>query len=220
MQTKKRKGKMVFKSIIGAVCTCLAAVSFNATAIPTQVITFNGTAAEGMSATASGTTYTEAGYSLAISDAGPAFFIDNNDTSFPGLIAFDDDVLEFNSLELAAFIMTKDDGGLFDLFSVETGSLGRDAFDDGSFLFTGIFGAGGTITQTVLGIGSGVTTNLFTGFVGLSSLSVTSNDGFFPVMDNITVAAVSQAVPEPSLFALMFIGLFGMGVLRRRNRNH
>jgi len=197
--------------LLGAVFAC--AISYGFTANASTVITFNGTAGENSSESVAGTTYMEAGYSLVFNNSG-AFFIDNNFTSFPGLIDFDDDVLEFNETS-ASFVMTKDDGGLFDLFSVDTGSLGRDEFDDGNFVFTGIFGTGGTITQTVLGVAPGVTTNLFTGFVGLSSLVVTSNDGAFPVMDNITVDV--SAVPVPAAVWLFGSGLLGLiGIARRK----
>ena len=202
--------------LLGAVCACTMSYGFtaNANTIPTQVITFNGTASEGSTSTATGTTYMEVGYSLVIGNAGAAYFVDNNTSGFPGVIDFDDDVLEFNDPTLSSFSMTKDDGELFDLISVETGSLGRDVNDDGSFVFTGIFGSGGTVTQTILGVAPGVTTNLFTGFVGLSSLVVTSNDGHFPVMDNISVAS---AVPIPAALWLFGSGLLGLiGIARRK----
>ena len=188
-----------------------------ATSVGATTITFNGTAPEGAEVSNANTTHSEAGYSLVISSpAGGSFFIDNSHPSFPALATFDDDVLEFNVTNVS-FVMTKDGGGLFDLASVITGSLGRDAADDGNFIFTGTFGGGGTISQTVLGLGFGVlpATTIFSGFTNLASLEVTSTDGQFPVMDNLVVTA---AAPEPSNALLLGLGLAGVAALKRRSR--
>ena len=182
-----------------------------------SVITFNGTAVVGHPTYAGGTTHTEAGYTVAIS--GDTYFIDNNDTSnFPGIGSFDDDVLEFNELTGESITITRDGGGLFDLSSVVTGNLGRGSYDDGNFIFTGTFGVGGTISQTVLGL---ATTNLITflGFTGLASVTVTTSDGLFPVMDDITLFASTTPIPAAfPLFAsgLGFLGLFGWRRKRKK----
>jgi hypothetical protein len=155
-------------------------------------ITFNGTAATGSDAYTGNSTYTEAGYSLVIS--GDAYFVDHLNSTFPALAPFDDDVLEFNSPNAVSFLLTKVGGGLFDLSSVQTGSLGRLASDDGNFIFTGVFANSSVMSQTVLGVATPTVTT-FTGFNGLASLRVTTTDGAYPVMDNLTLQAA--AVPGP-----------------------
>ncbi len=201
-----RRKLLIISSLLAA---CSLALPVNA-----AVITFNGTAGEGVCITAAvGTgSYSEAGFTLSFT-AGQAFFCDNDDPSFPGLSTFDDDVLEFNNND-TTFELTSDDGSLFDLVSVVTGSLGRNAFDDGDFIFTGFFGAGGTISQTVAALAAPAMTT-FAGFTGMSKVVVTSSDGLFPVMDDLTLAV---RIPEPATLVLFGIGLAGLGFVRRRTQ--
>ena len=156
-------------------------------------ITFDGTTSDGVPFSAA---YSEAGYTLT-PNAGQMFFVDAamNSVTFPGLATFSGDLLEFNN-SLSQFTLTQVGGGAFDLVSVMTGSLGRDALDDGDFIFTGMFLGGGSIAATVPGVAAPSTTS-FTGFTSLTSVIVTTNDGQFPVMDNL-VGGTSPQRPRPA----------------------
>ena len=74
-------------------------------------------------------------------------------------------------------------------------------------------GTGETITHTINAIGPGITTNTFSGFVGISSLAVTTTNGRFPVMDNLTVQL--SELPMPAAFWLFGSGLIGIIAIAR-----
>ena len=192
------------------------------------IITFNGTAGEGVCAPASqngGGSYSEAGYDLNLgTNAFDMFFCDND--AFPGLSTFDDDVLEFDDRTNAFFSVTKSDGSLFDFTSIDLGSLGRtNIFDPsdpgtladiGSLVFTGVTNSGIVVRQ-IDDIFDPVTATFGSPFINLTSLTVAGADGFFPVVDNIVLQ--NSVVPEPSIIALFAAGLFGLGFARRRTHN-
>jgi hypothetical protein len=177
------------------------------------VITFNGTAPNGGENYAGFSTINEGGFSAAV--GGTAFFVDHNEPAFPGVATFDDDVLEFNDTS-AHLTITKIGGGSFNLSSARIGSLGRTDpgyHDESDFVFTGTFVGGGTISLVVLALTAPVTYT-FPGFNNLSSVVVTSIDGQFPVVDDITLAA--SQVPVPASLPLFLSGLAGLGLFVRR----
>lgn len=199
--------KYFYATLIAGFCIATPAQS-------TTVLGFNDTAAPNGSVSV-GPSYQEAGYSLQATSG--VFFADSSD--FVGLAQFGSDTLIFN--RDVSFILTKDDNELFDLVSVLTGSLGR-AFpgnsDDGNFVFTGYFGLTEIASQVVLAINTASPTLFsFSGFTGLTSLVVTTTDGRFPVMDDLTLSAVS-AVPVPAALPLFGTGLAFLGFMGWRRK--
>ena len=161
-----------------------------------------------------GSLYKQAGYTVE-STQGAVFFLSRLSSAFPALQQFEGNVLEFND-NRPSIRITRDDGGIFDLFGVLTGSLGRSEFDDGNFIFTGLFENGASVSRTIIG-NSNLASYTFNEFNGLRSLSISSSDGYFPVLDNITLSDIN-AISAPGTFALLSLGVIGLITCRRRRR--
>jgi hypothetical protein len=56
-------------------------------------------------------------------------------------------------------------------------------------------------------------------FSGISKVTLTSNQGDWIVVDNITTDSITTAVPEPETYAMMLAGLGLMGFIARRRNN-
>ncbi len=175
-------------------------------------ITFNGTSEEGF-VYFSGGSYSEGGFNLQFG-SGLHSFVDNDfsPSDYPTLGGFDDDVLGFND-EYAGFVLTNNSAFLFDFKSVIV-SAGINEGGTGNFIFTGTLFGGGTISQTVDAFYTSTDTIVFSGFTNLTSLTVTSSDSRFPIMDNLEVSV--SAVPEPTTIAVWGIGSLSMGLITRR----
>lgn len=103
-------------------------------------------------------------------------------------------------------------GGLFDLVSVY---IGHVDFDD-PVVWTG-YRDGVEVVSTSFNTGGGTVFN-FVGFTGLDLVTM-SVAGIWtdPWFDDLTYNAVA-AVPEPAPFALLGMGLLGIGLHSRRKR--
>ncbi len=125
-------------------------------------------------------------------------------------------------------VITKTGGGLFDLTSLKLG-LGVDG-GDGSEPATDTIDVswvkgGGCVTDcadgTTIDLGLGFATYNFPDLTGLTSITFGPTTVVrYLAFDDINVPEVSTRapVPEPSAWALMLVGLGGIGALMRRGR--
>jgi len=122
---------------------------------------------------------------MEISDTGGVNFVADNFSNYSGVMEFDDILESGNNLN-SSFTITRDDGVVSDKPGAERGGLGQAGSDDGSMVLTRIFDVDGNITQTILEVEPGLTTNTFTWLQGQSSLLGMSDDGQYTAIDNIT----------------------------------
>lgn len=104
---------------------------------------------------------------------------------------------------------------LFNFNSIDLAPL-APATTGGDVLFTGYFGNGTTVQQTVT-IDSAFAFSTFQlqGFDGVKSVSWRNDSGFQFQFDNIVANQPSQ-VPEPGSLALLGLGLIGAAAARRK----
>jgi hypothetical protein len=80
--------------------------------------------------------------------------------------------------------------------------------------FTGTTVGGGTVTQTFDVDTLTFSTYAFSGFTNLTSLSWTATGQFTPQFANIHLSTV----PEPGTWAMLMLGVFGLGARLRTRR--
>jgi hypothetical protein len=162
-------------------------------------LTFNGTASEGDAIFSPvGSLYSEAGFTMQTL-SGFVYFIDNNFNNDPDLLAFDDDVVEFNS-DFTSVRFTANSGFAFSAQSLVVGALNSSA----QFILIGNLVGGGTVSQIVPAIQGNMDVIALLGFANLVSLQISApNDGMFPVFDNL----VLTEVPLPGALPLFGGGL-------------
>ena len=94
-------------------------------------------------------------------------------------------------------------------------------FHDGVMVFSGVTGSLGNINSTLKTFGfSGTDGQLFDELRVQNLFGKTFDNAGFDqlVLDNITINAVSSAVPEPATWAMMIIGFGVVGAMARRRQ--
>ncbi|MBT9469942.1 MAG: PEPxxWA-CTERM sorting domain-containing protein [Pseudomonadota bacterium] len=120
-------------------------------------------------------------------------------------------------------------GGDFDAIEFLAGTsaltggsrLQYELFLDGAKVFSGFTGSLGNIHSTLKTIGfAGTAGQVFDELRVQNLFSKNFNDNGFDqlVLDNITVNAISSAVPEPATWAMMIIGFGAVGSMVRSSR--
>ena len=105
-------------------------------------------------------------------------------------------------------------GDTFDLISFD-----MSAFTSGAatLALVGHVEGGGTITANLQGHNTGFVTHTLN-WTNLTRVNWTPS-GHYSMIDNLTVNVNStSATPEPSSYALMLLGLAGLGIYRRRQQ--
>ena len=160
-----------------------------------------------------GPTYTEDGFTISnLSNTTSSTALlsprSGNTTYYAGSAAL------FNNSGNGTTELVKDSGGTFDLFSIDLTEVDINRLGPTSVDFTGHLFGGGTITQSI-GLDGvfGFETLFFSGFENLTSVTWVQSPQFHQ-FDNIRIDVA--AVSEPSVLALLGLGLVGVGFSRKK----
>ncbi|MEM7593271.1 MAG: PEP-CTERM sorting domain-containing protein [Cyanobacteria bacterium P01_A01_bin.83] len=188
-------------SMVVAGATCIALGTVGSARAENTVIDFESLAQPGGGLTRHGFVYGEDGYTLT-NNGRPFDFgtFNTGERRYQGSTAL------FNLTIGGEIVLTKDDGGLFDLLSIDLGELNVPVSTSVSFVGTKSDSTTVEKTFNLDGI-FGLETFAFEGFSQLTSVSWTQ-DSPFHQFDNIVVAD-SKSTPEPA----SMLGLLGIAAL-------
>ena len=207
-----RKSRRFYFVSTWALSFCLCA-SANAVVIDFDPLAHTGTGPVNI-----GTTYTEDGFTLTADSASTTA----NDTFYAHGTSSDlyrGSTALFHGADNGVTVLTRSDGGSFNLLSIELAELNRVGTEYNiDVTFTGVLAAGGTVIQSfnldnVAAMGSGFQKFTFPGiFQNLVSVSWLEAPDYHQ-FDKIEVAAI----PVPPAVWLFGSGLLGLiGIARRK----
>lgn len=171
-----------------------------------------------------GSPYTEAGFTLSSTPTAAGFVTwcaDSPNYDGPGMLI---------TTTNGRATLTKSDGGPFSIDAIELARHSSGTWPAQSFIFTGNFFGGGTVSQTFV-IGAQVGRPTFTPYLfpetwtNLASVGFASQAFPFYQFTNILLDGGTldgTIIPEPASMALLgtgLVGVFGVGAVRRRRRN-
>jgi hypothetical protein len=109
----------------------------------------------------------------------------------------------------------------FSLSSLDLGLSYYASLSPATATITGYFANGGTITEDVSLNSSTFKFFSLSGFIDLSSVTVTTSPGYtgYAALDNVNFTEFTAAVPEPSTWAMMILGFAGIGFVTYRRKN-
>lgn len=154
--------------------------------------------------------YSEDGFDFTSGTAGSTTFAawGTTDINFAGSTAL------FNNFINETTSLTAAGGGAFSLDSIDLSEVyNQSSYNATSVVFDAVLAGGGSASFTAdLDLSFGFETFNFGGlFSNVVSVSWNQTPDFHQ-FDNLNI----NTVPEPSLFALLSLGLFGIGVARRK----
>ncbi|MBG1265380.1 PEP-CTERM sorting domain-containing protein [Nostoc sp. WHI] len=183
------------------------------TAHALTVIDFQSLAQPGDGLSNQGFSYTEDGYTLTNIDQNEFVTFNTGESRYLGSTAL------INNTVNGTTILTKNDGAIFDLISIDLGEL-NEPFNSSTVTFVGTKADNSTISNifSLDGV-KGLQTFNFTDFTNLVSTTWLQVAPFHQ-FDNIVVSDnTTKSVPEPaSLIGILGLGAFGITSVRKRKQ--
>jgi hypothetical protein len=197
------------------VATCLVIFACAASSAQASVVTFDDQTFSGIQARSG--TFSDQGLRF------DNFFLNTIAGNFsPNGVKNGTNFLIFDSANDPLTVSTSDKSA-FSLSSLDLGLSYYASFSPAIATITGYFANGGTITRDVSLNSSSFKSFSFSGFIDLSSVTVTTTSpGYtgYAALDNVNFTEFTAAVPEPSTWAMMMLGFAGVGLMTYRRRNN
>jgi hypothetical protein len=197
------------------VATCLVIFACAASSAQASVVTFDDQTFSGIQARSG--TFSDQGLRF------DNFFLNTIAGNFsPNGVKNGTNFLIFDSANDPLTVSTSDKSA-FSLSSLDLGLSYYASFSPAIATITGYFANGGTITRDVSLNSSSFKSFSFSGFIDLSSVTVTTTSpGYtgYAALDNVNFTEFTAAVPEPSTWAMMILGFAGVGLMTYRRRNN
>lgn len=210
----------VRKFSVATLGATVIAIGMGKTAQALTVIDFQSLAQPGDGITFQGFSYTEDGYTLTNTNLNTSNFsspfgtFNTKESRYLGSTAL------FNDTIGGTTVITKNDGGIFDLISIDLGEL-NEPFDSSTVTFIGTKADNSVISNTFnLNGVKGLQTFAFTDFTNLVSTTWKQVSPFHQ-FDNIVVSDITaKSVPEPgSVLGLLSFAALGVGSTLTRKKS-